>query len=399
MGAGVADGKRNPVQRPVWRFVAQIVIAVAVATAVSQIIQAGASDPARTLEVALPAIVGAVVSLLVLGLAGGALYLIWRVFTPRQSAPLTAAERAYIDDALAQVTAYGDANGFAPYEWLRWVQLALFFILMLSGFAGIILGYRYLADAAAMARQPADADWAIYAAEPIGVSALAAIFAWLGVMVAPVAAFNRLWPRAAEALTWIEVQAGRMPGGLEWILKAFLRSGRLSLKDPFEPGRFLRDASNAWVPIFVWPGLILTVVTAFFLALDLARYDLITPDRIVTVDYWTSKARAHRYEGVAAITLKCAKETSYGLTLRAGERVVVEFRPDDGKRLDALTIVDDRLRAQGVQVAFATREPWFRDPVTDYSADCVARFVEGQSPGRAAQIERILHLDDWRAGR
>jgi hypothetical protein len=158
----------------------------------------------------------------------------------------------------------------------------------------------------------------------------------------------------------------------------------------------LTFAARAYKPYFLWPGVVLAAVSGFYMSRDIAHYDQLTPDRIVTVDYWTSKPRAHRYEDVTAITVECAKYSTYSLLLRSRDEVTIKFSVSDQARLDALTAIDERLRQMGVKAEFDIRTPLFRSPVIDYSEACVADLVDGLVPARAAQIERIMHLDDWR---
>jgi hypothetical protein len=317
-----------------------------------------------------------------------------RLFGGTIEKPLTEAQIQVFEREVEKINAYGRAQGYDRYGWVQWAMLAVFFPLFLSF---MLLPWYVFSEIVASDNAAREADhlWAISIREGAGVSTIILMFAGILLAMLPYYLAYLVFPRFAELSVW----TGALTSGQNWW------AGRLLVivakpkphTDPVpDPGLFLREYARQICLYFIVPGLALAGIGAYFWRLDRADYSLLTPDHITTVNYWTGQQRVHRYEDVQFVTIKCAQDVSYGLTLRSGDWIGVEFGADQDARLTALTAIDERLRARGVKVEFSSRTPWFQDTVTDYSAECVADLAEGLPPERAAQIERILHLDNWR---
>lgn len=306
--------------------------------------------------------------------------------------PLTAENAARLERLTGRIDAYARAQGYEGYGWIQGVLMALFFLFLITFLMGPWMIYAELTKASNAAREAGHA-WAVSVQGDAGISTLILMLSASLMPIVPVYLAFLAFPRFAEICAW----TGALSSGQPWWKDRLKHDIEKTGEREFDPGRFLREYSRRLGFSFFAPAILLAALGAYFWRLDRADYDLLTPDRIVTVDYLTSKTNAYGYADVEAVVLECAKEKSYELVLRGGERVRVEFHADSERRIVALIEIDRMLRAQGVRVEFRTRTPLFREDFTAYREECVTDMAAGRAGERAAQIERILHLDDWRA--
>ena len=334
------------------------------------------------------------------------LYLVYSVFRwiarliwPYSSRELSDAEFDFILDSDQQIRDYIIENNFKRNLWLSGAYLFFFLCSMVA--ALLALG-QVEKEVPLLGLPSRFADETVFLViVPQFSSAIAAVFSIILLSPLFYAVLARMFPKLAEASTGAELIRGESLFGLVSWLTILVRYGMIRTDKPLDPGWFLRYSATCWIPLFVWPGLVLLAVSFGLLQLDRGNFDLVTNKRVVTVDYWTQTQHTYPISNVSTVVLECTfdKKTprpAYTLRLIDGTDVQLGKGNRFFSRLPEIEAIDSELRALGTRAEFLVKHPWFEEPFFAYSESCIEAAARDMKPMEAVRFRVLMRLDQFK---
>jgi hypothetical protein len=354
-------------------------------------------------SVAAPVVAAYLMVLLVIGavfyLVYSAFRWILRLIWPHSNRELSDAEIDFILDSEQQIRDYIIENNFKRSLWLSGAYLLFFLCLM-----AIALGaLGQLEEAVPPLGLPLRfADETIFLViVPQYSSAIAALFSIILLSPLFYAVLAWMFPKLAESSTGAELLREASFSNIVSLLTTLIRYGMIRTDKPLDPGWFLRYSATCWIPLCVWPGLLLLAVSFGMLQLDRGNFDLVTNKRVVTVDYWTQSQHTYPIASVSSVVLECTfdkKTPEPGYTLRLSDGS--DLRLGKGKRLFSrlpeIEAIDSELRALGTPAEFLVRHPWFEEPFFAYSEPCIEAAARDMKPMEAVRFRVLMRLDQFK---
>jgi len=326
---------------------------------------------------------------------------------PDANRPLNVSETAKVEAACTATTAYADqarltaTTGIMPLATLGAYAVA-------AGLGALVVwGYQsitpQLPDMGELWFR-AETDHILSVVVPVFAGVLAFMCGLPGLVLA------QIWPRYAERAGWHYLvdysyrsiflptaksrPADGKPSGLIDRLLVLVRRHRLP--DPFQADTFLRREGRRFprpVAIILLVG---AIASAYAIAHDWARADVIDRNGITITDDWTPFPRHYDFWQVRELTLRCVLDgsdvyTGIVLQLPGDDTIDLASGVFGGVDLADAVRIDDILRHQGTPVRFkvdAHGKP-------RYSAACVhVTAAQAQGVNRDIIIQ-IFHLDEW----
>jgi len=322
-----------------------------------------------------------------------------RLIWPYSNRELSDAEIDFILDSEQQIRDYIIENNFKRRLWLSGAYV-LFFIGMFVAAAG---ASSWLTDQLPLLGVPKRfADETVFLViETQYWSLIAGLFSLVLLSSLFYASFAWMFPKLAESSTGAELIRKESWFDLVSWLTILVRYGMIRTDKPLDPGWFLRYSATCWIPLFVWPGLVLLAVSFGMLQLDRGNFDLVTNKRVVTVDYWTQTQHSYPLASVSTVVLECTfdKKTpkpAYTLRLVDGTDVRLGKGNRFFNRLPEIEAIDSELRALGTRAEFLVKHPWFEEPVIAYSEPCIEASTSDMEPMEAVRFRVLMRLDQYK---
>lgn len=344
--------------------------------------------------------------LMVLLVVGAVLYLVYLAFRwisrlvwPYSSRELSDAEIDFILDSEQQIREYVIENNFKRSLWLSGAYL-LFFLCLMVVALGALGQLEEVLPPLGLPLRLAD-ETVFLVIVPQYASAIAALFSIILLSPLFYAVLAWMFPKLAESSTGAELMREQSMFNIVAWLTTLIRYGMLRTDKPLDPGWFLRYSATCWIPLFVWPGLVLLAVSFGMLQLDRGNFDLVTNKRIVTVDYWTQTQHTHPLASVSTVVLECTfdKKTprpAYTLRLVDGTDVRLGKGNRFFNRLPEIEAIDSELRALGTRAEFLVKNPWFEEPFFAYSQPCIEAAARNMKPMEAVRFRVLMRLDQFK---
>lgn len=351
-----------------------------------------ANPAARTL-------IGLLVVWVILYFLYSAFLWISRLIWPYSNRELSDTEIDFILDSEQQIRNYIIENNFKRRLWLSGTYV-LFFIGMLVAAVG---ASSWLTDELPLLGVPKRfADETVFLViETQYWSLITGLFSFVLLSTLFYALLAWMFPKLAASSTGAElIREGSWFDLVSW-LTILVRYGMIRTDKPLDPGWFLRYSATCWIPLFVWPGLVLLAVSFGLLQLDRGNFDLVTNKRVVTVDYWTQTQHTYPIASVSAVVLECTfdKKTprpAYTLRLEDGTDVRLGKGNRFFSRLPEIEAIDSELRALGTRADFLVKHPWFEEPFFAYSEPCIEAAAREMEPMEAVRFRVLMRLDQFK---
>jgi hypothetical protein len=354
-------------------------------------------------SVAAPVVARYLVALLVVG---AILYLVYSAFRwisrliwPYSNRELSDAELDYIDSSEQQIRDYVVQNNFKRSFWPSRAYLLFLVGLLVAVLVAFIPISKNIPLSGVPVRLADETVFLII--EPQYWSVIVLLFSLILLSALFAAVLAWIFPKLTEASTGAELIRSEATIDLHSWLTILVRYGMIRTDKPLDPGWFLRYSATCWIPMFVWPGLVLLAISFGMLQLDRGNFDLVTNKRVVTVDYWTQTQHTYPMARVTTIVLECTfdkKTPEPGYSLRLADGSVVGL--GDGfkffARQSEIEHIDSELRELGTRVEFLVRHPWFEEPFFAYSEPCIEAAARDMKPMEADRFRVLMRLDQFK---
>jgi hypothetical protein len=345
-------------------------------------------------------------TLTVLLVVGAVLYFIYLVFRwisrliwPHSNRELSDAEIDFILNSEQQIRDHIIENNFKRSPWLSGAYLLFLVGLLL---AVLVAFFQTIDDIPLLSVPERLADETVFLIiEPQYWSLIAGLFSLVLLSTLFSAVLAWLFPNVTESSTGAELVSRKATIDLHSWLTMLVRYGMIRTDKPLDPGWFLRYSATCWIPLFVWPGLVLLAVSFGMLQLDRGNFDLVTNKRVVTVDYWTQTQHTYPLASVSTVVLECTfdKKTprpAYTLRLVDGTDVRLGKGNKFFSRLPEIEAIDSELRALGTPAEFLVKYPWFEDAFLAYSEPCIEASTSDMEPMEAVRFRVLMRLDQYK---
>jgi hypothetical protein len=350
----------------------------------------------RIAPIAAAAVAGALGVILLAGIVAAFGDRARRQRMPEFDRDLSADEVSLAARCVSEIRTYVVRENLAPL--IRGASRTAWTTFTLFAAAGFIL-FLEIDRIIAVLYAPAGETWHLYRVAWLNTGAVALV-AMLSLALVPRAVAKLLSRRVAEAggARLIKVAAG--VGMLEDEIVARVRDGSLAPGSSFDAGAFLRTLGLTTAAFaLVWNALLAAGIAAWW-PHERARDTLFTDAGIETGDFWSLQRATHPYEAVEAVFLKCELSASGGSAIGYTivlpgfvERELVARHRLVAQLADTLRI-DQKLRDAGASFVFALPDE-ARPGAEVVDRMCIVSLTEGMDDETRAQVERLLHLDEW----